>query len=63
MNFDFKNIYKHGISTFLGVLIVLFVFFLVWKDKATFAEAIPILLVAIPFLLYGENRQEPPKAT
>lgn len=58
MNFNFRNIYKHGISTFLGVLVVLFAFFLVWKGKATFAEVSPILLTAIPFLLYGKEPQE-----
>lgn len=62
-NFKFENIWKHGFSSFLGLLVILTAFFLVWKAKATFAEVSPILLVAVPFLLYGndKNSNEPPK--
>lgn len=54
--FNIKNIYKHPFSTIVGLLISFICFFFVFSGKASLAEASPLLLVTVPFLLYGKDK-------
>lgn len=58
MNFRFENIFRHLKSTFFGLLVIAGCFAVVWLKKASFAEVAPVLLAAIPLLLYGKEPQE-----
>lgn len=55
--FKLKNIYKHLPSTLAGIILGALLL-LVFKEKASLSEASPVLLVVIPFLLYGKKTKE-----
>lgn len=56
MEFKFSNLGRHLPSTVLGLVVVLFCFALVWPLKlAEFADVSPLLLMVVPFLLYGKK--------
>ena len=63
MSFGPENIFRHKLSTIIGVLIALIVgivlFLLVYLGKATVAEITPLSLGVLPivlsFLLYGKR--------
>lgn len=53
MNFDFKNIIRHKLSTVIGLILLLFFMLLPLQTDVTYAEVTPMLVIVIPFLLYG----------
>lgn len=56
MEFKFSNLGKHWPSSLLGLVVVLFCFALVWPLKlAEFADVSPLLLMVVPFMLYGKK--------
>lgn len=58
MSFKIKNIIEEPRSTVIGLSIAAVVFYLVHAGKADFASASPVLLVVIPFLLYGNDKNQ-----
>lgn len=63
MNFKPQNILKHKLSTALGlVLLVVLLTLPLYVEKLSYSEITPLLLVIIPFLLYGnsENQNQKP---
>lgn len=54
-NFKVSNIRRHLLSTLLGVLILGVSLWLVSAGKASYAEVSPVLLLVLPFLLYGKK--------
>jgi len=55
MNFHFKNITKDAFLTvvgvFLAVIVLLFVSFLVWKEKISIEQAQNFLALIMPILI------------
>lgn len=59
MSFKPQNIIKHKLSTALGlVLLVVLLTLPLYVEKLSYSEVTPLLLVVIPFLLYGNSNSE-----
>lgn len=60
MNFKLSNVWNAYRSTMLGLIVLIASYGLVFPLKiATFDQISPVLLLVVPFLLYGKN---PPAA-
>lgn len=53
--FKFKNIWKEPFSSLVGLVILYFIYDLVKIGKADIVQVIPVVLLIIPFLLYGKD--------
>jgi hypothetical protein len=56
MKFKVANIWSHHRSTVLGGIVLAATYALVYPFKvATFEQISPVLLIVVPFLLYGKK--------
>ncbi|GIV35342.1 MAG: hypothetical protein KatS3mg031_2877 [Chitinophagales bacterium] len=62
-NFKLSNVKCHWKSTLFAVLLAAAAVLLVYFDKATWTEISPVLLIIIPFLLYGHEKNNDNAAT
>ena len=59
MEFKIKHCFRHWKTTIIGVLVLLLCFALVFLKLAEFADVSPLLLLVVPFLLYGKKKTPP----
>jgi hypothetical protein len=57
-NFNLKNIITEPISTLFALAIVVICFWFVYSGKSDFMSVSGVLLLVVPFLLYGKNNND-----
>lgn len=57
-NFDFKNIKSHKPSTFVGLVVLGVMVYLLASKVATYVQVSPLLFFVVSFLLYGKDKTQ-----